>query len=341
MSTTNPEAIAPEALFTRLLDASPERVFAVWTERQHVERWMHPGAFKTVECEHLELHPGGRLSFRMHLEGGGVIHSRSVYREVEAPHRLVYDEVCDLDGKVFHRARMTVSFTAQGSKTLLSIHGRFEWPPEHDMGWTFADMKQGWNKGWDDNLALFEAELARLATGNRDNEKGSAADMSNNDGAFNLTRHIAAPRALVFKVMTEAEHMARWWGPAGLEMRHCQLDLRPGGLFHYCMATPDGQEMWGRFVYREIVAPERIVFLNAFSDAAGNATRMPWNPAWPLEVLNTWTFVETGKGTTLHLHGVPFNATDEERAIFEGNFGSMRHGFGGTLDQLEAYLAKL
>ena len=31
-------------------------------------------------------------------------------------------------------------------------------------------------------------------------------------------------------------------------------------MFHYSMKSPDGHEMWGRFVYREIVAPEKIVF---------------------------------------------------------------------------------
>jgi uncharacterized protein YndB with AHSA1/START domain len=50
--------------------------------------------------------------------------------------------------------------------------------------------------------------------------------------------------------------------------------------------------MWGRFVYREIVAPERIVFINSFSDEEGNITRAPFSPTWPLEVLNTLTLSE-------------------------------------------------
>jgi len=328
MTKTTTEAAVPEALFTRLLDAPPELVFAVWTQREHVAHWMHPKGFARVDCEALDLQPGGQLTFRMQLDEGGIIYSRSVYHEIESPRRLVYDEVCDLEGKVFHRARMTVSFLPQNGKTLVSIHGRFEWPPEFDMGWTFADMCRGWDTGWGDNMALFEAHLARLV----------AAGAPPEQGAFVLTRHFKAPRALVFKAFTDAGHLARWWGPKELTLRHCTLDLRPGGLFHYCMATPDGKEMWGRFLYREIVVPERVVFLNAFSDAAGNATRMPWNPSWPLQVLNTWTFTESEGGTTLHLHGVPYEATEEEWAIFSGHVDSMRQGFGGTLEQLEAYL---
>ena len=60
-----------------------------------------------------------------------------------------------------------------------------------------------------------------------------------------------------------------------------KMDLRPGGTYHYGMRTPDGKEMWGRFVYREIIPPERIVFVNSFSDPEGGITRHPMAPTWP------------------------------------------------------------
>jgi uncharacterized protein YndB with AHSA1/START domain len=47
------------------------------------------------------------------------------------------------------------------------------------------------------------------------------------------------------------------------------IDLRVGGIYHYGMIAPDGSPMWGKFVFREIVAPERMVFVNSFSDEAG------------------------------------------------------------------------
>jgi uncharacterized protein YndB with AHSA1/START domain len=49
-------------------------------------------------------------------------------------------------------------------------------------------------------------------------------------------------------------------------MRVATLDLRPGGVFHYGLRSPNGHDMWGKFVYREIVAPERIVFVVSFAD---------------------------------------------------------------------------
>jgi uncharacterized protein YndB with AHSA1/START domain len=108
------------------------------------------------------------------------------------------------------------------------------------------------------------------------------------------------------------------------------------------MAYRPGHEMYGRFVYREIAAPGRLVFINSFSDAEGGITRAPFpqlNQAWPLEVLNDMTLTEKGGKTTLTLRGRPINATEEERGIFAGMHDSMRQGFGGTFDQLAAYLA--
>ena len=75
--------------------------------------------------------------------------------------------------------------------------------------------------------------------------------------------------------------------------------------------------MWGKFVYREIVAPERIVFVNSFSDEEGNPVRHPMSPTWPLEVLNTMTLSEHDGRTTLTIRGAPINASDEERKTFQ------------------------
>ena len=52
--------------------------------------------------------------------------------------------------------------------------------------------------------------------------------------------------------------------------------------------------MWGMFVYREIVRPERIVFVNSFSNENGDVTRHPMAPDWPLEMLTTFTFEDLG-----------------------------------------------
>jgi uncharacterized protein YndB with AHSA1/START domain len=160
---------------------------------------------------------------------------------------------------------------------------------------------------------------------------------------FFVTRTFDAPRALVWSAWTSADALGKWWGPKGATIRVIRLDFRPGGMFHYTMAFQPGHEMYGRFVYREIAAPQRLVFVNSFSDAAGGLTRAPFPQLagkWPFEVLNVMTLTESGGKTTLNLRAVPINATQEEHAIFAGNADSMRQGFGGTFDQLAGYLAR-
>jgi uncharacterized protein YndB with AHSA1/START domain len=158
---------------------------------------------------------------------------------------------------------------------------------------------------------------------------------------FVFSRTVDAPRDLVWKAWTEADRLAQWWGPKGCTIRVAKFEFKPGGTFHYAMQFKPGHDMWGRFTYREIVAPERLVFINSFSDPEGGLTRAPFsqlNNSWPLEVLNVLTLSEEDGKTTLTLRGRPINATDEECRLYVSMFDSMRGGFGGTFDKLEAYL---
>lgn len=153
-----------------------------------------------------------------------------------------------------------------------------------------------------------------------------------------ITREFNAPRDLVFKAWTDSELLARWWGPKGFTMVTSRMDLRPGGIFHYSMKDAAGAEMVGRFLYREIVEPERLVFTNAFADENGNAVPAPFDGHWPVEILNTVLFTEQDGKTLLTIHGVPVNATEQEMAFFGESHNLMRQGFGATFDQLDEYL---
>ncbi|MES2167328.1 MAG: SRPBCC domain-containing protein [Pseudomonadota bacterium] len=158
---------------------------------------------------------------------------------------------------------------------------------------------------------------------------------------FVIERLFDAPRDLVWKVFTQRDHLMKWWGPKGFKMIVGNLDLKPGGIFHYGMQAPDGSEMWGKWVFREVVKPERLVFISSFSDKDAGLTRHPMAPTWPIEMLATATFIDRDGKTLLVNRVVALNASDEERATFEGNFASMTQGYGGTWDQLAAYLASL
>jgi uncharacterized protein YndB with AHSA1/START domain len=158
---------------------------------------------------------------------------------------------------------------------------------------------------------------------------------------FVLSRVFDAPRELVWKAFTESQHLMHWWGPKGFKMISCQVDLRPGGLFHYGMESPDGHKVWGKITYLEIVPPERIVHIVSFSDENRGVTRHPLAPTWPLEILAVVTLTERGGKTEMTVYWKPHNATEPERATFDQSHDSMRQGWGGTLDQLAAFLPKM
>jgi uncharacterized protein YndB with AHSA1/START domain len=158
---------------------------------------------------------------------------------------------------------------------------------------------------------------------------------------FVISRVFDAPRDLVWKCFTEPERMKQWWGPKGATVVASTMDLRPGGTYHYGMKTPDGQVIWGRMVYREITPPEKLVFINSFSDQKGGLARHPMAPTWPIELLSIFSFEEMPGGKTrFTVRWAPHNATAEEQKTFDAGHTSMTQGWSGTMDQFEAYLAK-
>ena len=166
-----------------------------------------------------------------------------------------------------------------------------------------------------------------------------SAEVERLGAAFRLERVFAAPRPLVFAAFTDPRHLGRWWGPKELTVDRQTMDLRPGGRYHYHMSGPGGFGLWGRFVFRDITPPERVVFVNGFSDAEGGATRHPMAPVWPLGTLTTIRFEVEGDGTRMRLTSEPIDASAAEQAAFDAGHPGMAQGWGGSLDRLDAWLA--
>ena len=75
-----------------------------------------------------------------------------------------------------------------------------------------------------------------------------------------MTHVVDAPRALVFEAHTSPEHVPHWLtGPEGWTMPVCEIDLRPGGEWHFVWRRDDGSEMDMRGEYREVEPPARLV----------------------------------------------------------------------------------
>jgi uncharacterized protein YndB with AHSA1/START domain len=102
-----------------------------------------------------------------------------------------------------------------------------------------------------------------------------------------MARTFEAPRTLVWDAYTKPEHVQRWLlGPEGWTMPICEIDLRPGGEWHFLWRRPDGDELEMRGVYREIVPPERLVNTES------------WGGEWP-ETENTVQLFEENGATTV------------------------------------------
>ena len=159
---------------------------------------------------------------------------------------------------------------------------------------------------------------------------------------FVITRLFDAPRALVWTCFTEPAHMQQWWGPKGSTIVASNMDLRVGGSYHGAMRDPRGNVMWAKFVYREVVPPQLLVWEHSFSDEAGGLTRHPLSPTWPLKLLTRATFEEAADGKTmLTLRWTPLDATEEEEMTFAAAHDSMQGGWTGTFDQLGDYLTRI
>jgi uncharacterized protein YndB with AHSA1/START domain len=307
-----------EIVQTRLFDAPRELVFRMWTEAEHIARWWGPRGFRTT-THSMDVRAGGTWRFIMHGPDGTDFPNRITYREVVRPERLDYLHDSDADNDP-HRFEVTVTFTQEGRKTRVTMSSLFPNAAARDRVIEFGAVELG------------RQTLDRLV------EYLPAQEPS--DGELVIRRVFKAPRDLVFKAWTEPERLAKWWGPKGLDLQVLRLELRPGGVFHFRMTPPSGPPSWGRFVYRDIAAPERLVWVHSFADEAGNAARAPFMPDFPLELLNTVTLEEHEGRTTLTLRSSPLNATEAERGVFFSMHPSMREGFGGTFEQLADHLAK-
>jgi uncharacterized protein YndB with AHSA1/START domain len=163
------------------------------------------------------------------------------------------------------------------------------------------------------------------------------ADQDKNEEALIITRIFDAPPELVWKAWTEPERLRRWWGPKGFTSPVCKIDLRMGGEYFNCMRSPEGQDFWSKGVFRDIVAPARLVMTDSFADKEGNtvpASYYGMSGDWPLEMLITVTFeaYEGKTKLTLKHSGIAgISATDRS---------NMQQGWSESFDKLAEDLAK-
>ena len=108
------------------------------------------------------------------------------------------------------------------------------------------------------------------------------------------------------------------------------------------MQSPDGTQMWGKWVFKDITPHGRLVWLPSFPDEAGHPTRHPLSPTWPLTLLSTVTFDDDAQPghTLVTVRWAMHDANPAEQATFDISHPSMQMGWMGTFAQLQGFLAK-
>jgi uncharacterized protein YndB with AHSA1/START domain len=289
-----------EITLTRVIDAPRDLVFRMWTDPVHLAKWWGPRDFTNPVCE-IDFRPGGALRIVMRAPDGTDYPMAGNFREIVAPERLVFTNCAlDRDGNVLLDGLTTVTFAEQGRKTKLTVQTRAT-----ALTPTAVRYLEGMQAGWEQTLDGLEQHAQDTA----------ARELV-------VTRVIDAPREVVFRVWTDPKHAARWWGPQGFTTLSCEMDVRPGGAYRACMRSPQDTLHCRRGIYREVSAPERLVFTFAWEDAQGNPGH---------ETVVTVRFDDIGGKTRLTLH----------QAVFETVTARNEHqrGWTSTIERFAEYLA--
>lgn len=137
--------------------------------------------------------------------------------------------------------------------------------------------------------------------------------MTDDGNSMVIERTLRAPADLIWRMWTEPEHFAAWYGPDGATIPVATMDVRVGGTRLLCMemATPDGtMQMWFTGEYLEVVDNQRLVYTDSMSDEHGNVMSaeqmgMPAGHPTTTEVRMELEPVDEGTKMVLTHIGVP------------------------------------
>jgi uncharacterized protein YndB with AHSA1/START domain len=293
---------ARELVITRVFDAPRELVFEAWTDPKHIASWWGPRGFTTT-VHSMDVAPGGVWRLTMHGPDGRDYKNKIVYLEVAKPERLVYKNTPE-HGSEPADHETTVTFEEQDAKTTVTLRMLFASAETRNHVVTTYKAVEGGSQ-----------TLSRLA-------EYLAAKRSVYDVV--ITRIVDAPREMVFRAWTDADHVKHWWGPTGFTNPRCELDPRPGGAIRIDMRAPDGTVFPMAGTYIEVVEPERLVFSSAALDKDGKPM---------FENLNEVSFEEYGDQTKVTVRAKVAKATPEAAPYLKG----MDEGWNLTLDRMVSY----
>jgi uncharacterized protein YndB with AHSA1/START domain len=291
------EVPTKELVIERVFDAPRERVFDVFTQPEHLQKWWGPKRLSVSTAE-FEARPGGKIFLGQRGPDGATHYNAGVVREIERPSRLVFTMYfADADRRRVAPPAGTglprtwdeeivtlVTFSAEGRRTRVTIH-------------TLSGFTAEW------------AEKARLGWGESLDKLGYAVadDMTvapQGEREIMITRTFNAPRALVYEALTTAEHIDDWWGPRQYGAVSAVADFRAGGRYRYAQNGPSGEVAFSGEIRES--SPERIVYTEEYEAMPGHGG------------LVTVTLEERGGKTFMTLREVYESKKDRDAVIASG-----------------------
>jgi uncharacterized protein YndB with AHSA1/START domain len=308
---------APKIIITRVIKAPCQLVFKAWTDPRQMAQWWSP---QDVECRSVsaDLKIGGAYRIHMVSKKGDHI-AIGKYKQIVPNKRLQF--TWEWEAYAMPESTVTVEFEDLGKTTRLTFtHEGF--PDKEDA----VDHKKGWTSAIKKFARLIEQN--KINTGKPGIKSATTKNKAAEDYAgreFVITREFDAPRELVFKAWTDSKELPQWWGPRGFTNPVCEWDARPGNTIHVVMRAPNGTDYPMAGEFREIVAPERLVFTSGALDEKG---------ALLFEFLHIVTFVEQSGKTMLTIQSRVIKTTTEANKYIGGFEAGMTQSLGRLAEHL-------
>lgn len=293
----------------RTLNAPIEAVWLAITDLKQMQQWYFP------MLESFKPEVGFETQFNIRMDEKDYLHIWKI-TEVVPGKKIAYSWKF---GGFPGDSLLTFELFAEGNRTRIKLtHSGLE---TFEPG-THPELVRGnFAKGW----THFGDAVKQFVEGTSQGTLEGKKDMPRKE--LTLTRLFDAPRELVWKAWTDPKHLAQWWGPSGFTNPVCEADARVGGSFRIVMRSPDGVDFPCGGEYREVFAPERLVFTNIATDSDGKKV---------LDGLTTVTFADQGGQTKLTLETSATALVDYAAEYLKG----MEAGWMQSLQRLAEQLVR-
>ena len=308
----------PVIITSRLIAAPRELLWKVLTTPEHLQHFWGPDGFVNI-FKTFDLRVGKEARFTMQGPDGKNWPNRFVFLTIDPPRLLRWDHDNGGEGDFDHKFTGEMELAEEGGKTRIEL------------------------RMYESNIAARDAIAGYAVEGGRQNLDRLAvyvAPIVDEKNLFVIERSFPVSQARLFRACSEVKEMTQWYTPAGMTTIKAEQQLKPGGIYHYGLASGKGDEMWGKVTYKEISPSNRLVFRQSFSDAQGGLARHPMAPAWPMEMLTIMDFIAEGENQTrLKISWIYAGVDDAEGETFRAAHAGMNGGWTGTLDGLYDYLS--